>query len=249
MSLVAIVGEVSTTSATALALGWPAGGQVVLVEADPSGGDLAAWFDLPTTPGLASAVSAAPTASWPVVSDHLQHAHGVDVLVAPGRAGDAEHAVDEAGTRLVPTFAALEDVTVIADCGRAHIAHLSPFVLHADLVLVTVRPSAASDRAAAVHLDRHGELVDALAARGLAVTAMVVAGGLYNAAEVAAFLGGPAGPLPVVELADDPAGAMVIAGRAGSRRGVERSPLLRSASAAALTLARQLAATVGERVR
>ena len=105
MSLVAIVGDVSTTSATALALGWPAGGSVVLVEADPSGGDLAAWFDLPTTPGLASAVAAAPTGSWPVVSDHVQHAHGVGVVVAPGRAGDAEHAFNEAGTRLVPTFA------------------------------------------------------------------------------------------------------------------------------------------------
>ena len=196
-----------------------------------------------------SAVAAAPTGSWPVVSDHVQHAHGVDVLVAPGRAGDAEHAVNEAGTRLVPTFAALEDVTVIADCGRSHVAHLSPFVLHADLVLVTVRPPVSSDRAAAVHLDRHGELVDALAARGLPAIAMVVNGGLYNPAEVAAFLGEPAGPLPAFELADDPAGAMVIAGRAGSRRGVERSPLLRSASAAALTLAAQLAATVGERVR
>ena len=249
MSLVAIVGDVSTTSATALALGWPAGTSVVLVEADPSGGDLAAWFDLPTTPGLASAVAAAPTGSWPMMSDHLLHAHGVDLLVAPGRAGDAEHAVTEAGTRLVPTFAALEDVTVIADCGWAHVAHLSSFVLHADVVLVTVRPSVASDRAAAVHLDRHGELVDALAARGLPVTALVVTGGLYNSVEVGAFLGGPAGPLPVVELADDSAGAMVIAGRAGSRRGVERSPLLRSASTAASTLATQVAATVGERVR
>ena len=100
-----------------------------------------------------------------------------------------------------------------------------------------------------MHLDRHGELVDALAARGLAVTAMVVTGGLYSAAEVAAFLGGPAGPLPVVELVDDPAGAMVIAGRAGGRRGVERSPLLRSASTAASTLATHLAAPLVERVR
>ena len=249
MSLVAVVGDVSTTSATVLALGWPAGGQVVLVEADPSGGDLAAWFDLPTTPGLASAVAAAPTGSWPVVRDHVQHAHGVDVLVAPGRAGDAEHAVNEAGTRLVPTFAALEDVTVIVDCGRAHVAHLSPFVLHADLVLVTVRPPVSSDRAAAVHLDRHGELVDTLAARGLAVAAMVVTGGLYNPGEVAAFLGGPSGPLPVVELADDLAGAMLIAGRAGSRRGVERSPLLRSAATAASALATHLLARPVERVR
>ena len=242
MSLVVVVGDVATTTAAALAAAWPATGGVVLLEADPSGGDLAAWFDLATSPGLASAVAAAP-ANWPAVCEHVQHARGLEVLVSPGRATDADHVVTEAASRIVPILAR-HDTVVVADCGAQHPAHLSSVVVQAALVVVTIHPAGASDRAVAVRLDRHGELFDTLAHRSIPSVAAVVSGGLYDPGEVAAFLGGSAGPVPVVEIANDPAAAAAIAGRAGSYRKLARSPLLRTAAIAANELPARLGAGV-----
>ena len=239
MSLVAVVGDVATTTATALAAAWPAPEPVVMLEADPSGGDLAAWFDLATSPGLASAVAAAPP-NWPAVSEHVQHARGLEVLVAPGRATDADHVVTEAASRIVPILARLDDTVVLADCGSQHPARLSSVVVQAALVVVTIQPAGASDRAVAVRLDRHGELFDALTQRSIPAVAAVVTGGLYDPGEVAVFLGGGAGAVPVVEIASDPGAAAAIAGRAGSHRKVDRSPLMRTAAIAASELAARL---------
>ena len=66
MTLLAVCGDVSTTTAYALASMWPTT-DVLLVEADASGGDLAAWLDIPEQPGVATAVTMAPTGSWPVI--------------------------------------------------------------------------------------------------------------------------------------------------------------------------------------
>ena len=242
MSLVVVVGDVTTTTATALAAAWPAPEPVVLLEADPSGGDLAAWFDLATSPGLASAVAAAPS-NWAAVSEHVQHARGLEVLVSPGRATDADHVVTEAASRIVPILAR-HDTVVLADCGSQHPAHLSSVVVQAALVVVTIHPAGASDRAVAVRLDRHGELFDTLTQRSIPVVAAVVSGGLYDPGEVAVFLGGSAGAVPVVEIANDPGAAAVIAGRAGSHRKVDRSPLLRTAAEAASEVAARLGAGV-----
>ena len=239
MSVVVVVGDVATTTATALAAAWPASEPVVLLEADPSGGDLAAWFDLATSPGLASAVAAAP-ANWLAVAGPVQHARGLEVLVAPGRATDADHVMTEAASRIVPILARLDDTVVLADCGSQHPTRLSPVVVQAALVVVTIQPSGASDRAVAVRLDRHGELFDALMQRAIPVVAAVVSGGLYDPGEVAAFLGGSTGPVPVVEIANDPGAAATIAGRAGSHRKLARSPLLRTAAIAANELAARL---------
>ena len=236
MSLVAVVGDVATTTATALTAGWPVTEAVVLLEADPTGGDLAAWFDLATAPGLVSAVAAAPSGSWLAIREYVQHSNGIDVLVTPGRAGDAEHVVGEAASRIVPTLARLDDVVTIADCGTQHPLHLSPIAVQAGLVVLTIYPSVASDRAVAVQLDRHGELLDTFTRLGIPVVAAVVTGGLYDTAEVAAFLGGITGPAPVVEIAHDPTAARMIAGRAAGRAKIARSPLLRSATKAALVL-------------
>ena len=50
MTLLAVCGDAATTTAFALASTWPTP-DVLLVEADASGGDLAAWLDIPEQPG------------------------------------------------------------------------------------------------------------------------------------------------------------------------------------------------------
>ncbi|HEV8165498.1 MAG TPA: hypothetical protein VGR74_13810, partial [Actinomycetota bacterium] len=60
-----------TTTAVALAATWPAERGVLLVEADPGGGDLAAWFGLAVEPGLVS-LAAARRSTPPSVQGHTQ---------------------------------------------------------------------------------------------------------------------------------------------------------------------------------
>ena len=43
MAIVAVVGDTCTTTTVALASAWPLSSEALIVEADPSGGDLAAW--------------------------------------------------------------------------------------------------------------------------------------------------------------------------------------------------------------
>lgn len=243
MSLVAVVGDASTTTALALALCWPSGVEVLLAELDPSGGDLAGWLDVTEQPGVASAVAAAPTGSWPVVAEQVQTTPaGLRVLVAPLRAGEAMVAIREAATRLVPTLSALDAPVVVADCGRQHPNALSPVVTQAGLVVVGVRQPRTSARAAAVHLDRIGELIDALAARSIPTVAAVVGEEPYTATEIAGFLGGDTTPLTTVVLADDPTGAAMLAGRERLGRRAAKCRLLRSAAIAAAEVAVRLQA-------
>ena len=64
-----------TTFAVALAARWPAPYRPVLVEADPSGGDLATRFSLNPTPGLLSLAAAARRSADPAMV--WQHAQGL----------------------------------------------------------------------------------------------------------------------------------------------------------------------------
>ena len=54
-----------TTAALGIAACWPAGADPLLAEADPSGGDLQAWFGLPDTPGMVSLAAAARRGQQP----------------------------------------------------------------------------------------------------------------------------------------------------------------------------------------
>src|SRR3954447_7315288 len=110
MTLLAVCGEASTTTAYALAVGWPTR-EVLRMEADPSGGDIAAWLDVPEQPGVATAVTSAPSGEWPVVQAQCQRHGELDVLVMPIRAGEAAVAAREAANRLAPTLSALAGLT------------------------------------------------------------------------------------------------------------------------------------------
>jgi hypothetical protein len=241
MTLLAVCGDASTTTAFALASMWPTP-DVLLVEADGSGGDLAAWLDIPEQPGVATAVTMAPTGSWPVIEAQVQRYGSLSVLPLPLRAGEASVATREAAVRLLPTLSALAGLTAIADCGFCHPSALSAAVTQAALVVVTIRQPSTSPRAAAAHLDRVGELVDALASRALPTVALVVGEEPYRASEISDFLGGTAGRLPVLVLADDAMGAASAAGRERAGRGFGRSHLARTAGAVASELAVRLEA-------
>ena len=239
MTLLAVCGDASTTTAYALAAMWPTP-DVLLVEADGSGGDLAAWLDIREQPGVATAVTMAPTGSWPVIEAQVQRHGSLAILPLPVRAGEASVAVREAAVRLLPTLSALAGLTAIADCGFCHSSVLSPTVTQAALVVVTIRQPSMSPRAAAAHLDRIGELVDALGLRAVPTVAVVVGEEPYRSSEISAFLGGSSGGLPVLVFADDPVGAAVAAGRERVGRGFMRSHLAKSAGAAARELAVRL---------
>lgn len=243
MTLLAVCGDASTTTAYALAALWPSP-DVLLVEVDPSGGDLAAWLDLPEQPGVATAVTMAPTGSWPVIEAQVQRQGPLPVLVMPILAAEAAIAAREAAARLVPTLSALAGVTAIADCGRCAPSALSPVVTQAAIVAVTIRQPSMSPRAAAAHLDRVRELVTALDARALPTVAVLIGEEPYRGSEIADFLGGPDGGVPVLVLADDPVGAAMVAGREKIGRGFQRSHLARSAATAASELAVRLASSL-----
>ena len=67
MSLVAIAGDDATTTTLALAAAWPVSDDVLVVEADPRGGSLAAWLDIPVGPSLSAVVTRASPGEWAVI--------------------------------------------------------------------------------------------------------------------------------------------------------------------------------------
>ena len=239
MTLLAFCGSASTTSAYAVASAWPTP-DALLVEADPTGGDLAAWLDLPETPGVATAVTLAPTGSWPVIQAQTQSSRSMPVLVMPVRAREAAIATREAATRVFPTLSALASVTVVADCGATALPELSPVVAQAALVVVTVRQPTTSARVSAAALDRVGELVDALSARALPTTILVVGEEPYRASEIEAYVNGSEASVPVLVLASDPIGAASVGGRERLGRSFARTRLARSARSVASELAVRL---------
>ena len=115
MAIVAVIGDACTTTTVALASAWPAASEVLIVEADPTGGDLAAWFDLPILPSLSTVVTTALDASWSEIDRHTRLApSGLRLICAPPSAVEARSAVAESARTLVRTLAA----SVAAGCDR-----------------------------------------------------------------------------------------------------------------------------------
>ena len=87
MTIVAVIGDACTTTTVALASAWPASHEAMIVEADPSGGDLAAWFDLPIVPSLSTVVTSTFDTSWPDIDRHTRVAEsGLRLISAPASA-------------------------------------------------------------------------------------------------------------------------------------------------------------------
>lgn len=107
-----------TTLAFGLAATWPAGRRVLLVEADPAGGTLAAASGWPPEPSLVSLAAAARRGGEPALV--WEHCHelpgGASVLAAPASGDQARAALG----MLAPLFGRLGELDgdVLVDCGR-----------------------------------------------------------------------------------------------------------------------------------
>lgn len=245
MPVVAVTGDGATTTSVALAAAAGVSGNTVLVEADPTGGDLAAWLDLPQHPSLSTAVTRVHDGSWAELERLVRTSpSGLRVLPAPFRTVEAERAVVESARDVVPALAAAGAVRVVVDVGSGAERSVDhPFLALASAVVVVHRQAPQSPRAAAVRLQRLGERVSAFGGTGVVVVA-VVGDRPFPIAEIEAFVAGSDGTVPVVPLADDPLAAAVLGGRPGvSPRRLARLPLLRTAGAL-LRVVEALAGTV-----
>ncbi len=244
-----------TTTALALAAVWPAARRLV-IEADPSGGDLGAWLGMAPAPGLASLAAAvrhdrSPGSAW-------RHAQalpggGVSVVAAPAGAGQAAAclatlAAPQAGIAWLDPGD--PEAVVIADCGR--LDPRSPALAvaaRAAVTLLLVRPRVSD-------LSHLAERLPGLMRAGLrpALLLAPAAGGgtgeaCYPPGEIAATLRVPVeGSLP----ADPRTIASLIHGRGALARS-RRLPLAQAVSGLAATLAGRLtpptASPVGAAVR
>ena len=118
MSLVAIAGDHATTTTLALAAAWPVSDDLLVIEADPRGGSLAAWLDIPLAPSLSAVVTRATGGEWSVI-ERLSRLtpSGLRVIPAPVRAVEATRAIAEAADSIFPTLASLASPVVVADTG------------------------------------------------------------------------------------------------------------------------------------
>ena len=247
MSIVAVVGDCTTTTALALAAAWPSEHEAVVLEADRTGGSLAAWLGTPVSPSLSTIVAnsaahgATPSTAWCAVDAMVRDApSGTRFIAAPVRSRAASRALSEASSTLFPLLAQLAQPTIIADVGSYAVVDTPSVLLSlASSIVVCHRQDAASAGAATVRLERLAELVQFLTAFGVPLTVALIGDRPFGPDEVGQFLAadGPAEivmhPLPVDDLT-----AAVFAGRTGvSQRRLARLPLIREASA----LARQVA--------
>jgi MinD-like ATPase involved in chromosome partitioning or flagellar assembly len=217
----------TTTVALCLAAVWPGKADVVLVEADPFGGVLAARTGLADTPGLVSlAAEARSGLTAGVVWCHAQaFPGGLPVVVGPPSAEEAT-AVLRDFSAVLADWAAATEVVVIVDCGRVGTIPVPqlPVLSAADELLVVSRPTADQLRPAAARLR-------ALSDVGVSGRLLLVGDTPYGPAEVESALEVPVAGV----VAFDPGAASSLTGDGGSSS-VRRSGLVRSVA----TLADQL---------
>jgi MinD-like ATPase involved in chromosome partitioning or flagellar assembly len=241
MAIVAVTGDASTTTTVALAAAWPTTDDVVVVEADPSGGDLAAWFDMPVAPSLSTVVTSVLDGAWPEVERHSRIAdNGLRVIPAPARSGEAALAIGQSARSLVPILATMRSPIVIADTGRTDPAPLEhPFLAAAAVTVVVHRQATQSARAAAVRLQRLVDRLESFASTSVVVA--LVGTDPYGVDEVRRFVRDAAGDTAVVALPVDDLAAAVLGGRTGvSERRLARLPLMRGGRGLATEVERLL---------
>lgn len=222
----------STTTALALAALAPPDRPTLVLECDPSGGDLAGWAGLSGNPSWSSAMSA-PDRSWSGMYRHLQDLPSdLSVMLAPATASRAASVVPDAAERFAPMVSALDDVIAFADCGRT--TGRSGWVDAADLVIVLVR-QAASAGASVTRIDRAVELARSLP-RSARVGLVVIGERPYAPSDISATIDLPLlGVLP-----DDGPGASLAAGAWTIGKGANRTPLARAARKVSAVIHEQL---------
>jgi MinD-like ATPase involved in chromosome partitioning or flagellar assembly len=246
MTIVAVVGDATTTTALAVAASWPTEDGAIVLEADPSGGTLAGWLDTPVHPSLATLVATIGTGADQRATlttfDSMVRRTDSGIWFVPNviRARAARGAVEEAAVGLVPAIARSR-TTVLADLGRlAAGLPVPPVASAAEVIMVVHRQDRASAAAATVRIERLVETVEDLATSPGRMVLTVIGRVPFEAAEIGAFVeqSVPCSLFAVADVADDPLAAATLAGRAGvSAKRLRRLPLMRSAADVARLLA------------
>lgn len=221
-----------TTSLLAFAATWPTHRPLLLVEADPDGGDLAARTGLTTEPGLTSLAAAGRRALADGELDrHIQPLPGgVPAIVAPADGDHAARALEIVGERLAGAAVGLNDRDVLIDCGRLRPSSpATPLAVQADLLVLVARPQ----------LDELQHLRPALprlTGAAMRPALLLIGDRPYPAAEVSRVLDVPVlTPLP-----HDADTAERLNGQGGRIDRLARSLLLRTARGVAEMLAATL---------
>ena len=243
MTIFAVVGDCTTTTCVALASGWPILDDVVILEADPSGGSLAGWLDTPASPSLATIVATSGTDDHGPLIDTVRtmthhSAAGVRFIALPVRSVPAHRALAEADA--VVTALARSDQIVIADGGTLRTIDPVPTaLLEASTVVIVHRQASASAAAGVVRIERLVEVVEYLGTIGRPIVMAIIGNSPFNPSDVAQFVDDafPGVVTEWVPIADDPLSAAAIAGHAGiSAKRMRRLPLMQSAAAAGARL-------------
>lgn len=230
-----------TTFSVALAARWPVPTQPVLVEADPSGGDVATRFRLPSSPGLLSLAAAARGSADPgLLWQHTQALPGgLLAVTAPPDADLTRGALltlttdSPSGAGLIRASAHRPGVVVIADCGRIDQASAAMNIVREADALVLLTRAHADDLA---HLARRLPT----AARWTPRPMLLLVGGGYATTDVGRELG----VMPLGRIPHDPRGAAVLCGRQPR----SRWPRSRPSQSALGRFAHKVAAELAPRV-
>ena len=244
MSLVAVASAKhspgASTFAELLAALWPRNRRCLLVDADPAGSDWLLRPGITTEPGLMTlAAESRRELASRVVLEHVQIlSDRVAAVVGPTSAVQATAALDILGDRLGPHLRALDDIDVIADCGRLALSSPSLSLVHDADQTILVSGSAIAD---IVHL---ASWVKHLAADGSDVAIVLTkisepTGGqsTYKPGEVADALGVEV--LGVVP--NDRQSVNRLLGQPGSFRGLSRTRLVRAIGPVVNAIAGRLA--------
>ena len=116
----------ASVATLALAAAWPR--PVLVAEVDPAGGDIATRFALSANAGILGLAACGAAVDADRITEHLQSADGVAVLVGPPGSDQAEAALGGLWTSLPAVLARLPGCDVLADCGR--LGPASPVVRH-----------------------------------------------------------------------------------------------------------------------
>ncbi len=193
-----------------------------LVEADLSGGVLAARYRLGREPGLVTlaAAGAYPDANW---VDHAQDAGGVATLVGPDAPDVAAALWLTAGERILQVLGRSTGTTVV-DVGR--MSPRTPVIGAADAVVLLARPTV--DEVVGLS---HAVPVARRATRA-PVDVVLVGDGPYRTADIERGLGCRV----ITHLPDDPGTAQHLRDGGSSATRVARSRLARAVSGLAATI-------------
>src|ERR1700722_10095765 len=216
-----------TTLAAALAATWPPDRRLLVIEADPAGGSMAALAGWAAEPSLMTLAAAARrNGETRLIWEHCQQVPGGSSVVAAPASSDQTRTALELLEELLTRLSEL-DVDVLVYCGR--LPPDSPTWGMWDSVerkIVVVRPRIGDLQSLATWFEVHDEMNDELAC-------VAIGDGAYPDREIAEALG-----LEVLARVPwDPGAAEAVFTLPASAREVRMAPLVRSAR----TLGAQLA--------